>query len=379
MKSGWQTSTLGDVLAVLRNGVNCKQDKSGKGDRISRIETISDASFDLEKVGYTKLSERDKQRYRLQPGDILFSHINSAVHVGKTAVFDSTEPIYHGVNLLLMRPKDTVTSAYLEHALKFLFQSGYWRGVCKQSVNQASVNQQDISRVEISYPKSLPEQQRIVGVLDEAFEGIATARANAEKNLQNARAVFESHLQSVFTQRGKGWVEKPIAECFKVRSGEFLPAKAMVEAGDFDVYGGNGVNGRHNQKNLTGRNIIIGRVGAKCGNVRCVEGDLWVTDNAFYISEYFHEFDLGFLARLLERKQLRSTANQAAQPVISYTTIRDVLLAYPSDVSAQKKMAKALDTLEAETQRLATLYGRKLAALEALKKSLLHQAFGGKL
>ena len=59
----------------------------------------------------------------------------------------------------------------------------------------------------------LPEQQRIVGILDEAFEGIATAKANAEKNLQNARAIFESHLQSVFTQRGEGWVEKSLWRC----------------------------------------------------------------------------------------------------------------------------------------------------------------------
>ena len=59
--------------------------------------------------------------------------------------------------------------------------------------------------IKISFPP-LPEQQRIVGILDEAFEGIATAKANAEKNLQNARALFESHLQSVFTQRGEGWV-----------------------------------------------------------------------------------------------------------------------------------------------------------------------------
>ena len=58
----------------------------------------------------------------------------------------------------------------------------------------------------------LAEQQRIVGILDEAFAGIATAKANAEKNLQNARALFESHLQSVFTQRGKGWVEKTLGD-----------------------------------------------------------------------------------------------------------------------------------------------------------------------
>ena len=123
MKNGWQTSTLGDVLAVLRNGVNCKQNKSGTGDRISRIESISDASFNLDKVGYAELTDRDKERFRLQAGDILFSHINSAVHVGKTAVFDSIESVYHGVNLLLMRPKDVVTSAYLERALKALLPS----------------------------------------------------------------------------------------------------------------------------------------------------------------------------------------------------------------------------------------------------------------
>ena len=58
----------------------------------------------------------------------------------------------------------------------------------------------------------LPEQQRIVGILDEAFDGIATAKANAEKNLQNARALFASHLNSVFTQRGPGWVERRLME-----------------------------------------------------------------------------------------------------------------------------------------------------------------------
>ena len=225
----------------------------------------------------------------------------------------------------------------------------------------------------------LPEQQRIVGILDEAFAGIATAKANAEKNLQNARALFDSNLQSVFTQRGKGWVEKPIADCFKVRSGDFLPAKAMVGSGSFNVYGGNGINGRHDQKNLSGENIIIGRVGAKCGNVHHVEGDAWVTDNALYVSDYLCPFDLGFLTRLLRLKDLRSRANQMAQPVISYTTIKDVSLEFPPSKVEQEKISSSFDALEVETQRLASIYERKLAALDALKKSLLHQAFTGEL
>ena len=212
----------------------------------------------------------------------------------------------------ILKFENITTQRFVELYLESIPLDDYITGAAQPKLNQKALNS-----IPIPVPP-FPDQRRIVGMLDEAFEGIATAKANAEKNLQNARALFESHLQSVFTQHGKGWVEKPIAECFKIRSGDFLPAKAMVGTGKFDVYGGNGVNGRHNQKNLTGRNIIIGRVGAKCGNVRCVEGDLWVTDNAFYISEYFREFNLGFLGRLLTRKQLRSTANQAAQPVTGW-------------------------------------------------------------
>src|ERR1019366_2218965 len=74
---------------------------------------------------------------------------------------------------------------------------------------QPNIAQIKIKNTEVPVPP-LPAQQRIVGILDEAFAGIATAKATAEKNLQNARALFESHLQSVFTQRGKGWVESKL-------------------------------------------------------------------------------------------------------------------------------------------------------------------------
>ena len=77
-----------------------------------------------------------------------------------------------------------------------------------------------LRELEIAYP-SLPEQRRIVGILDEAFEGIATAKTNAEKNLQNVRAVFESHLNAVFTQRGEGWVDTALGSVCKFVRGPF--------------------------------------------------------------------------------------------------------------------------------------------------------------
>lgn len=399
MKSGWHISTLGDVLAVLRNGVNCKQDKSGKGDKISRIESISDASFDLGRVGYAELSDRDKERYRLQVGDILFSHINSPVHVGKTAVFNSSEPVYHGVNLLLMRPKAVVTSAYLDHALKYHFQSGYWRSVCKQSVNQASVNQQDISRVQISYPKSIREQQRIVGILDEAFDGIATAKANAEKNLHNARALFEIHLHSVFIQRGEGWVDRTLDQvCVVERGSSPRPIKEYfttdpdgvnwIKIGDTEEGG----------KYVYSTAQKITPKGAKQSRF-VKEGDFILTNSMSFgrpyimkTSGYIHDgwfvlrlnisIDTDYFYYLLSSRFVQSQFAQLASGSvvknISGDLVKKAILPIPP-LAQQHVIVKKLLEISAETQRLESLYQQKLAALDELKKSLLHQAFSGEL
>ena len=396
MKSGWQTSTLGDVLAVLRNGVNCKQDKSGKGDKISRIESISDASFNLGRVGYAELSQRDKERYRLLPGDILFSHINSPIHVGKTAVFDSSEPVYHGVNLLLMRPKDVVTSAYLDHALKYLFQNGYWRAVCKQSVNQASVNQQDISRVDINFPKSLAEQQRIVGILDEAFAGLATAKANAEKNLQNARALFESHLQSVFTQRGKGWVERTLGDVFTTATGTTPPKSNADFYGDYmplvkppelcdtafdSAPDGLSEAGAAVARTLPANSILVSCIGnlGKIGlNTVPVAFNQQINAILPDESQAIPEFMFFQSLSPVFKEQLESLASGTTVPIVNKSKFNSVRVVLPP-LPSQKPVVAQLASLRAETQRLANIYERKLAALDSLKKSLLHQAFTGEL
>jgi type I restriction enzyme, S subunit len=225
----------------------------------------------------------------------------------------------------------------------------------------------------------LPEQRRIVGILEDALDSVVIARSAAETSQKKSGTLLKSYVESVFAQRGIGWAKMPIGACFRVRSGDFLPAKSMVGTGKVDVYGGNGIAGKHDKKNRTGSNVIIGRVGAKCGNVRFVGGDIWVTDNAFYVSEYLRQFDARFLATLLNLKQLRGTANQTAQPVISYTTIKDVVLAFPSSVAEQERLGKNFQAIEAEAQRLGSIYRRKVGVLEELRKSLLHQAFAGHL
>ena len=374
MREGWDILPLGDLCKTGAGGTPLKSFKEYyEGGDIPWLMSGEVGQGEItETTNYITRSGLENSSARLFPPNTLLVAMYGATagQVGILRFEASTNQAVCGI-----LPSDKFLPEFLYYF--FLFKKD-------ELVAQAAGNAQpNISQIKIKntgVPTApLPEQRRIVAILDEAFEGIATAKANAEKNLQNAREVFESHLNAVFSQRGEGWVEKPISECFKIRNGDFLPSKSMVQSGEYDVYGGNGINGKHNQKNISGCNIIIGRVGAKCGNVRFVNGDLWVTDNAFYISRFIVDVDKHLLAMILKRKDLRTTANHAAQPVISYSTIKDVVIEFPAEAYEQRRIVESIMIMEAETQHLEFIYQQKLAALDELKQSLLHQAFNGDL
>jgi type I restriction enzyme S subunit len=400
MKQGWEYKTLGDVLDVLRNGVNCKQDKKGVGDKISRIESISNADFDFDKIGFARLSKSDKEKYRLAKGDILFSHINSPIHVGKTALFNSDEEVYHGVNLLLMRPKPFLDGNYFEHFLKYIFQNGYWKGLCKQSVNQASVNQQDINKVEISFPKSLPEQQRIVAILDEAFAAIAKAKANAEQNLRNAKEVFESYLQGVFEEKGEGWEEKTLGEVCLFKGGG-TPSTKVKEywEGEIPWVSPKDMKSKiisNSQDHLTieaiknssaslipkGSILIVVRSGILARIV-----PIGITEEVVSINQDLKalcpkkNIDSNFLCYFMEgnmRFLLSKVTRGATVHRISTDSLRDLRIGVPN-IKDQQTIVKKLDTLSTETKKLEAIYQQKINDLEEMKKSILQKAFSGGL
>lgn len=172
----------------------------------------------------------------------------------------------------------------------------------------------------------------------------------------------------------KGWVLEPIENVFKIKSGAFLPSKKLLPDGKFPVYGGNGITGYFNDFNLKDDNIIIGRVGAKCGNIRLINGAIWVTDNAFYISEYKNDVNKKYLSVYLEFVDLGSTANQAAQPVISYKSIKDIQIPLPP-LPEQKRIASKLDALFERIDKSMALLEENIKQTESLITSSLDGIF----
>ena len=399
MKEGWEIKNLGEILEVLRNGVNCQQDKNGNGDKISRIESISSAEFDISKVGYSLLSQTDKDKYQLLEGDILFSHINSPIHVGKTAIFNLNENVYQGVNLLLLRPYPFLDKSYLNHFLKFIFQNGYWLRVCKQSVNQASVNQQDIKKVEIKYPKSLPEQQRIVQLLDEAFEKIDTLKANAERNLQNAKELFQSALTEELKPK-EGWEEKKLKDIGiaqtgttpktvdKENFGDFVP---FIKPADIDIKGNGEIRydndglsekGLKNGRKMLKGSILMVCIGATIGKVGIVDRDVSCNQqiNSLTVKEQFSPKFIYYAMSTKSFFQLvLNNAAQATLPIINKGKWEILTISFPKSLTEQQTIVEHLDAMSARCKALEINYQKTIAQCDEMKKAVLAKAFKGEL
>jgi type I restriction enzyme S subunit len=171
LPNGWTQTTFGDIVIRMSNGIAERQSKDIQGFPVTRIETISQGVINLERVGYLQnLSPETVEKYQLQEGDILFSHINSDTHLGKTAIFElNSLKLLHGMNLLRLQvDKSIVMPRFFYYLCNHYRSSGYFIAIAQHAVNQSSINQKKLSQVPFPLPP-LPEQERIVAKIEELF------------------------------------------------------------------------------------------------------------------------------------------------------------------------------------------------------------------
>jgi type I restriction enzyme S subunit len=386
VKKGWKIKRLADVLE-LQNGYafDSKGFNPTDGLPLIRIRSLK-AGVETE----TRFSGDYEKKYVVKAGDLL---------IGMDGEFGCYE--WKGEPALLNQRVCKLQGFTGELIPRFLFYgvNDYLKAIEDVTgyTTVKHISSKQILEIEFPVPP-LAEQRRIVGLLDEAFEGLATARANAEKNLQNARALFESHLQSVL--RSKKWIWKTLGDlCDDVEYGS--SAKSKADGGVPVLRMGNIQDGRLDWENLvyTDDKAEIRKYLLKHNDVlfnRTNSPEL-VGKTAIYKSEMPAIF-AGYLIRIHRKEDLLdgdfltyflnsqiafdygktvviSSVNQAN---INGTKLKSYPIPAPS-LAEQKAIVAKLNELSEETQHLARLYERKLAALEALKKSLLHQAFAGEL
>jgi type I restriction enzyme S subunit len=261
------------------------------------------------------------------------------------------------------------------------------------------INRNEVYSQVVKVPP-LPEQQRIVGILDEAFEGIAKAKANAEKNLQNARALFESYLNDVFTRQGEGWVETTIG-----REIHFIDYR-----GKTPVKTGRGL------RLITAKNVKMGYVKETPMEFISPESyDGWMTRGIPRMGDVLFtteaplanvaqldteervafaqriiimqpddlKLDKTFLKYLLlsqpAQRRIRDKGTGATVKGIKASLLKTIGISYPKKIAEQQEIVAGIDDLYENTQHLESIHQCKIDALEELKNSLLDKAFNGEL
>ncbi|WP_099192158.1 restriction endonuclease subunit S [Tepidibacter mesophilus] len=176
----------------------------------------------------------------------------------------------------------------------------------------------------------------------------------------------------------ENWVFTNLGTLISVSSGKGLPKSKMNSEGSVPVYGGNGITGVHDTYNIEEEKIIIGRVGANCGNVHITNTKAWVTDNAFIVSYPDEKLNKMYLYRLLNKINLGQYSKSSAQPVISGQKIYPVSLPLPP-LSEQKRIVEKIESLFSKLDKSKALIEEAREDFKNRKSSILAKAFRGEL
>lgn len=245
------------------------------------------------------------------------------------------------------------------------------------------INRNEVYDLRVALPP-LPDQRRIVAILDEAFEGIATAKANAEKNLQNARELFDSHTKSVFSQGAHYWPTRTIDQISMNLDSKRVPiTKSDRTAGEFPYYGASGIVDYVADYIFEGDTLLVSEDGANLlarstPIAFSVSGRYWVNNHA-HILKFDHMETQRFVEFFLESIPLDEYITGAAQPKLNQKALNSIPIPIPGSADEQAQVVDQLERVAEQSELLQGSYERKLAALDELKKSLLHQAFTGAL
>ena len=380
MKKGWTTKRIGELCEVIAG--QSPEGKFYNGDGKGRPFYQGKKDFG-EKFIESPTTWTTHTTKIAKAGDILMS-----VRAPVGPVNFSTQEICIGRGLAAIRCGTQLNRDFLFYQLLHLQPEI----AGKEGAVFASINKSEIEALLLAAPP-LSEQQRIVGLLDEAFGGLATAQAHAAQNLQNARDLFESHLNAVFTQRGEGWQMVRLEDLTELARGHNPPKSKFsredkpgyvrfyqIRDGSTDEYAVYVpdtpqlhkmkkddimmVAYRHVGRAFRGVEGAFNVALCKISNAR---RDLLDDDYLFHIIP--SKFVKGELLKRSERSLI---------PSMSIEHLRELEIPLPP-LLEQQRIVKTINALAAETQRLTRIYEQKLAALAALKKSLLHQAFSGEL
>ncbi|HEV2400469.1 MAG TPA: restriction endonuclease subunit S [Candidatus Sulfotelmatobacter sp.] len=404
MKGGWQTKMLGDVCCTIQDGAHESPQKLFSEPADGRFLYITSKNIrtnyiDLGNVSYVDQDFHNRIYPRCQPrvGDVLLTKDGASTGNVTLNTIDEPFSLLSSVCLIKTDPR-VLEPAFLCY---YLQSPDGLKSITGQMTGAAikRIILRNIKLATIPLPPTI-EQRRIVGVLDKALKGIASAKTNADKNRHSARAIFRSALDAVFGGPGSGWTETAIGKVVqfidyrgktpaKTASGIRLITAKNVKMGYIQETPKEFIASANYQSWMT-RGIpekgdVLFTTEAPLANVAQLDTDEKVAfaQRIIIMRPDAAKLDSTFLKYMLlsgpVQQRIRSQGTGATVQGIKASLLKLIAISFPEKLSEQKQIVDKLDRLSEETQRLELIYQRKLAEIEALRSSLLHHAFTGNL
>ncbi len=379
----WERRKLGDVCGFVRGPFGGSLKKNifkPDGYAVYEQQHAIYNQFDDVRYFIDEKKFNEMTRFELNPGDLIMSCSGT---MGKIAIVP--ENIKRGIinqALLKLAPSKKISNVFLQLWMQSQsFQDSlkeYSQGAAIQNVASVAI----LKNIEMPLP-TLAEQLRIVAILDEAFDAIAKAKANAEQNLKNARELFESYLQNVFVNGV--WETKKIYEvCEEMFAGGDAPkdnfSSEMNSEYQVPIYANavknKGLYGFTDTARVTKPSITIAARGSGTGHTEIRFDQYLPIVRLIVLIPNLNLINLEFLKHSIDN--LTILRSGSAIPQLTIPMIKEYNLALPS-LKEQKEIVFKLEKLKDEKERLDRIYNTKIERLEELKKSLLQKAFNGEL
>ena len=373
MRAGWESRLLGDLLQI-RNGYafSSKQfTKSDEGMPLIRIRDL-DSGTETE----THYTGNYDSKYLIASGNML---------IGMDGEFRCY--IWRGPDALLNQ-----RVCKLEHFSDSLLPRFFFHGINKylkeieDVTGYTTVKHLSSSSIKaINFPlRSLPEQERIVAILDEAFAAIATATAHAERNLANAKELFQSVVNGIFNGEASGFSERRLPDLCRNVDNQRIPiTKSRRVPGAVPYYGSSGVVDRVEDKLFDEDLLLVSEDGANLlartyPIAFSISGPAWVNNHA-HVLRFDSRTNQTLVEFYLNSISLEPFVSGMAQPKLNQKKLNSIPIPWPKDSGVIQRIVEQLESMTALSAELVERYSEKVNGLTTLKQSLLQNAFTGEL
>ena len=402
MKEGWEYSTIGD-LCDKSNGL-----WKGKTGPFVNVGVIRNANFtksftlSFDNIEYLDVEAKQYKTRKLQKGDLIVEKSGGSEKqpVGRTVLFDRDDGEYSFSNftsVLRIKDRDIISPEFLYKYILFVYLRGDTRKMQKATTGIHNIEFDKFLSIPVPTPP-LSEQQSIVDYLDSAFAKIDAMKANAEKSLNEAKALFQASLKEMLEPK-EGWEEKYVGDIAEIKGGKRLPKGEKLQSeptnhkyirvADFNDYGtvdlsdiqyiSDKVFEQIKRYIITKDDIYISIAGTigKSGIIPDELDGANLTENAcrLILSNEIYQKFMYYITISPEfvRQEIEST-KISAQPKLALTRLAGIIISYPSIIE-QQKIAETLDSLKSKVDRLQENYDKISQECDALKQAILRQVF----